>query len=359
MLCALIMAGGKGERFWPLSTEEKPKQFLKLLGEETMIQMTVKRLAGLIPIHRIFVVTAKNYVGLVQEQLPALPKRNIIVEPVGKNTAPCIALSALLIDKYYKNAALAVLPSDHLIVDEDKFRDILNTGYEFVEAQEKAIVTLGMKPDRPETGYGYIKSIEENTQLNSFTIKKVAQFVEKPNLEKAKAYVSDGSFLWNGGMFIWKVKNILALTKEHLSATYKLLMEIVSAPMDAYETVLETTYPQVESISIDYGIMEKAKDIYVIPSDFGWDDVGNWTSIERYKSKDENKNIKNENSYYYKSEGNIVLTRKKVLLNNVKDLIVVEAEDYIMISSKQKEQDIKIAKTMLRGEDTYEGSISS
>ena len=186
MLTALIMAGGKGTRFWPLSTEEKPKQFLNLIGEETMIQMTVNRIKPIIPIERIFVCTGEMYVDLVKEQLPELPKRNIIVEPEGRNTAPCIALSAMVIDRYYKNSNMVVLPSDHLINDEEEFRNTLLAADSFIEEKDEAIVTLGMNPSRPEVGYGYIKYSDEVLKSNDFRVIKVDSFIEKPNLDTAK-----------------------------------------------------------------------------------------------------------------------------------------------------------------------------
>ena len=214
MLCALIMAGGKGTRFWPLSTEEKPKQFLKLVGDDTMIQMSVKRLEKLIPIERIFIVTGMRYMGLIKEQLPNLPFKNIIVEPVGKNTAPCIALSAFHINKIYEDATIAVLPSDHLIKDEDNFLEVLDSANEFIEKNNEAIVTIGMKPDRPETGYGYINYGDMNCDINGCEVREVKGFVEKPDLHKAKEYLENGNYLWNGGMFIWKAANILRLTEQ-------------------------------------------------------------------------------------------------------------------------------------------------
>lgn len=342
MLTALIMAGGKGTRFWPLSTEEKPKQFLKLLSEETMIQMTVKRLEKLIPIERIFVVTAKQYISLVEEQLPRLPKRNIIVEPVGKNTAPCIALSAFVIDKYYENATIAVLPSDHLIPNEDRFRDTLKSGYEFVKDKEDAIVTLGMKPDRPETGYGYIKYVDKVCDVSGFEIRSVEQFVEKPNLEKAEQYLKEGNYLWNGGMFIWKTSTVLRLTNEYLNNTYNVLSEIAATSEDQFNTVLEEKYPEVDSVSVDYGIMENAKNIYVIPSDFGWDDVGTWYALERYREKDENNNICVGDVRQIDSTNNIVVgNNKPIIITGMKDVFVVESDDVIFIGKKENIENIK------------------
>ncbi|MDD7792746.1 mannose-1-phosphate guanylyltransferase [Clostridium sp. 'White wine YQ'] len=346
MLCGLIMAGGKGTRFWPLSTEEKPKQFLTLLSDKSMLQMTVDRIKNLIPLERIFVCTGENYVGLVKEQLPELPDRNIIIEPEGRNTAPCIALSAMIINRYYKNSTMIVLPSDHLVRDEGAFLNCVSLGYEFVQDYTNAIVTLGIRPTRPETGYGYIK-IQDDNKIENKNIYKANRFVEKPNIEKALEYLKQGSYFWNGGMFIWKINTILNLTEKHLMSTFSALKEILNCPENEIQSIVDANYRLTENTSVDFGIMEKAEDIYVITSDFGWDDVGNWTSIERYSSKDENGNVFNADGVSFKSNNNIVLTNKKILLNNVNDLIVVETDDYIMISSKHSEQEIKKAKELL------------
>ena len=209
MLCALIMAGGKGTRFWPLSTEENPKQFLNLVGKQSMIQMTVERLKPIIPMERIFVVTDQKYEGLVKEHLVELPSENIIIEPVGMNTAPCIALSAMLIEKRFPNATLAVLPSDHLIENEELFRKTLQAADLYVEMNQQAIVTLGMEVTRPEVGYGYIKYEEELNSIYDLSVRKVDKFVEKPDVKTAQKYMDEGCYLWNGGMFIWKTSNII------------------------------------------------------------------------------------------------------------------------------------------------------
>lgn len=342
MLCALIMAGGKGERFWPLSTDEKPKQFLKLLGEETMIQMTVNRLKELIPIERVFVVTGERYINLVKEQLPELPTRNIIAEPIGKNTAPCIALSAFVIKKYYEDATIAVLPSDHLIRNEDEFRNVIAAASLFVEENEEAIVTLGMKPDRAETGYGYIKAHTSSSIVNGLKIKNVEMFVEKPNMEKAEEYLKDGDFLWNGGMFVWKAENILRLTEKHLKNTYEVLKEIIDAKDEEYDKELKSKYNLVDSVSIDYAIMEKAKNIYVVPSEFGWDDVGTWYSVERYRDKDENNNVCVGNIININSKNNIIVgNNKPVIISGLDDIFVVESDDVILIGKKDDIKDIK------------------
>lgn len=341
MLCALIMAGGKGTRFWPLSTEEKPKQFLNLIGEDTMIQMSVKRIKKLIPIERIFIVTGKKYESLVKEQLPNLPHRNIIIEPVGKNTAPCIALSAFHINQIYKDATIAVLPSDHLIKDETEFLEVLNSAREFVEINKAAIVTIGMKPDRPETAYGYINYSSTHSIINGYEIRSVKEFVEKPNLEKAKEYLQDGSYLWNGGIFIWKAVNILRLTNKHLENTFNILNEIVATNEENYKRVLEEKYNEIDSVSVDYGIMEKADNIYVIPGEFGWDDVGSWSAVERYIKKDESDNLYLGDVKNIEASNNIVFSNKKpIMLVGISNIFVVESDDMIFISTKEKINDI-------------------
>lgn len=344
MLCALIMAGGKGTRFWPLSTEEKPKQFINLLGEETMLQMTVNRLLPLIPIERIFIVTGNRYINYVKEQLKDLPDRNIIVEPEGRNTAPCIALSAFYIDKIYKDAEIAVLPSDHLIKNEEEYRHILKAGYDFVKENKDSIVTIGIKPDRPETGYGYIKVSADKEKLedDNQDIYEVNRFVEKPNKENAKKYMKEGNYLWNAGMFIWKTSTILKHTKDFLPSIYDVLEEIAVASDEEYEEVLKEKYPLVESISVDFGIMEKAENIYVIPGNFGWDDIGSWKAVERYRQKDENDNICVGNIVSIESRNNIVMGNgKPIVLVGMKDAFVIESDDVIMVVDRDNIENIK------------------
>ncbi|AAK81012.1 mannose-1-phosphate guanylyltransferase [Clostridium acetobutylicum] len=342
MLCALIMAGGKGERFWPLSTDEKPKQFLKLLSDKTMIQMTVERLESLIDIEKIFVVTGERYVDILREQLPRLPKRNIIVEPVGRNTAPCIALSAFVINKYYKDASIVVLPSDHLIVNEDKLLDAIRSAEEFIEKNDNSIVTLGMEPTRAETGYGYIKSGEVKEEISGFKIKKVDEFVEKPNKEKAEEYVKAGNFLWNGGMFIWKCSTIFKLTEKYLNKTYNILRSISEANGDEFNVLLKREYVKVDNISVDYGIMEKADSIYVIPCDFGWDDIGTWHAVERYRDKDEDNNVCVGDIKSIDSKNNILVGKKKpIVVVGLSDVFVVESDDIIFVGKKDDIERIK------------------
>lgn len=336
MLCALIMAGGKGTRFWPLSTEKNPKQFLNLVGNESMIQMTVNRLKPIIPMERIFVVTDQKYERLVTEHLTELPAENIIIEPVGMNTAPCIALSAMLIHKKYPNSTLAVLPADHLILDEVTFQKTLLVAHSYVESNLQSIVTLGMEVTRPEVGYGYIKYEGELSFINRLSIRKVDRFVEKPDLETAKKYMEEGCYLWNGGMFIWKTETIISLTKQYLKPTYDLLQQIIQSPSPLFKQNLYRLYPQVQNISVDYGVMERAEQICVIPSSFGWDDIGSWLSLERYRECDEQNNILDGEIKALNSQGNIIVSKTKpMVLCGVENLILVETDEVIMVMKKE------------------------
>ena len=335
MLCALIMAGGKGTRFWPLSTEKKPKQFLNLIGKDTMIQMTVNRVKPIIPIERIFICTGSMYVDLVKEQLPELPERNIIIEPEGRNTAPCIALSALVIDRYFKDSTMIVLPSDHLIKDEEKFRNIIEESENFLENNEEAIITLGMKLDRPETGYGYIKYSNESSENDRFKAFKVDKFVEKPNEEKAKKYLENGSYLWNGGMFLWKTLTIINEIKKYSPRTYEAIHEIEDIKEENLQKLINEKYHETEAISIDYAVLEKSKNIYVVPSEIGWDDIGTWKSVERYKEKDINDNILDGNARVIESKSNIAINNgKRVVMIGIDDVMTLETEDSIYIVNK-------------------------
>lgn len=348
MLCALIMAGGKGTRFWPLSTEERPKQFLNLIGDNTMIQMTVDRIKPIIPIERIFICTGERYVDLVKEQLPELPKRNIIIEPEGRNTAPCIALSALVIRRYYKDATMVVLPSDHLIKNEEKFRKIILDGEEYLKENDKAILTLGMAPNRPETGYGYIKFTEDKVNVNNNEVIKVEKFVEKPSLDVAKEYLEDGSYLWNGGMFIWTVDNIITQIREFTSSTYEALEDIEKVEEYKLQEVINKNYKATEAISVDYAILEKSNDIYVIPSDINWDDIGTWKSVERYKEKDRNNNIITDNVRVIESKSNMAINNeKKIVMIGIEDTMTVETDDAIFIVNKDYMDNLRDYKEVL------------
>lgn len=337
-MCVIIMAGGIGTRFWPKSTEEKPKQFINLLEERTMIQITVDRIRNILPIERIFISTGERYIDTVKEQLPDLPDINIIVEPIGRNTAPCILLSTLYIKEIYNNCNIAVLPSDHLIQNVDSFLETLKTANNFVSQTQESIVTIGITPDRPETGYGYIKFSKEDTN----EVLKVDRFVEKPNLEKAKEYLDSKEYLWNAGMFIFNTDYMLSELEINYKNTYYLFKKLPSIKDKKYYEILNELYPKSDSISIDYAVMERSKNIYVIPTDFGWDDIGTWKSLERYLDKDQKNNI---------AKGNIEMTNtanctiyaqdKKIILLDVEDLFVIDGDDAIVVSNKESIDKIK------------------
>ena len=348
MLCALIMAGGKGTRFWPLSTEEKPKQFLNLIGEKTMLQMTVDRIKDLIPIEQIFICTGENYKELVKEQLPYITDRNIIIEPEGRNTAPCIALSTIVINRYYKNSNIVVLPSDHLINDEERFREIIKLANTELENNKETIITLGMKPDRPETGYGYIKLGENKKDLTNGEIFEVESFVEKPNLEKAQEYLESGSYLWNGGMFVWNTTHILNEFKKHMPNTYEALHKADQVEENLLQNFINENYKKTEAISVDYGILERTDSIKVIPSDIGWDDIGSWEAIERYRIKDKDGNIHIGDINSLNGSNNLVVSsNSKVIIDDLKDIYVIENDGNIVIGKKANISKIKLIKELV------------
>ncbi|MGF7399134.1 mannose-1-phosphate guanylyltransferase [Thermoanaerobacterium thermosaccharolyticum] len=343
MITGVIMAGGKGERFWPKSRIKMPKQFLKLYGEKTMIQQTVDRLKKLMPIENIFVVTNIDYAGIISDQIPELPTENILIEPMGKNTAACIGLAALHTERLDKDSLMIVVPSDHVIKDEETYIDVL------VSALEKAqdgdnLVTIGIKPTHPETGYGYINFKKlTNEIINNNPIYKVEKFVEKPDHDTAVKYVKSGDYLWNSGMFIWKTSTILKAIKEYMPGLDKALNMIREYfDSDEIEKVLYEEYSKLESISIDYGIMEKAKNVYVVPGDFGWDDVGSWTSIERLYEKDENGNVIKGNVVSVDTKKCIITGNDKLIATlGIEDVIIVDTEDALLICSKDKAQNVK------------------
>lgn len=332
MLVALIMAGGKGKRFWPLSTDEKPKQFLNLIGKKTMIQMTVDRIKSLIPLDRIFISTGECYKKIAMEQLPYIPERNFILEPEGRNTAPCITLSTMIIERYYKDATIIVLPSDHLIEDEEGFKEKIILADKFIQGNESAILTLGITPDRPETGYGYIKYINSDNE-----VKKVERFVEKPSSHKAEEYLRSKEYLWNSGMFIWKSSTILREIRQYQSETFDTLREIMRIKENEIKKFVQINYKKVTAISIDYAVLEKAKNIYIIPSNIGWDDIGSFSAVERYSAKDLNGNIIMGNGQCLKGKENLIIaTTKKIIVDELEEIYLIESDNKVIIGKKSK-----------------------
>ena len=337
---ALIMAGGRGERFWPRSRKDMPKQFLSLTDDgRSMIQLTVDRIAPLVEMEDIFIATNRDYAGLVRSQLPELPERNILCEPVGKNTAPCIGLGAVHMEERYGDAVMMVLPSDHLIKYTSLFVSTLSDACRLAE-HGKDLVTVGIAPDCPETGYGYVRFRPDEVQGRAFAVEK---FVEKPDLETAKAYLASEQYLWNSGMFVWKVSTILEQLREHLPETYEGLRRIGAAiGTDQEEQALEREFRKFKSESIDYGVMEKAKDIYILSGAFGWDDVGSWLALGRIKRSDEFGNVVSGNVVTVDTKGTIVQGGDKLIAAvGLEDMIVVDSGDALLICEQGHAGDIK------------------
>lgn len=335
MLTALIMAGGRGTRFWPASTEEKPKQFLALTSENTMIQETVRRLLPLINMEHIFVCTGEKYKTLCLEQLPELPERNIIVEPSGRNTAPCILLSTLYISQIYPDSNIIVLPSDAMVSDEVEQLSVFKDADEFIKGKD-GIVTIGITPNRPETGYGYIQFTNEDVAVGNHEVKTVEAFKEKPSLEVATSYLEDGHYLWNAGMFMFGAEFMKSQYEIYANETYKILTNLPKITDKTYSKELEEKYTMCESISVDFAIMEKTDKLYVVPADFGWDDVGSWMALERYLSKDMSGNVtKGEVKIENSNNNTVFTTTKPVVLLDAEDMFVIETEERIVVGKKE------------------------
>ncbi len=338
----VIMGGGIGSRFWPFSRENKPKQFLDFFGVgRSLLQMTVDRFAKIIPVKNIYVVTNERYADLVKEQLPQLLDEQILLEPARRNTAPCIAYAAYHIKACNPKANIVVAPSDHLILKEEEFLAAIQKGFDFVSLHN-ALVTLGIRPSRPETGYGYIQSSE--TMIGDFT--KVKTFTEKPNLELAKVFMESGEFFWNSGLFLWNVDTILNAIRSYLpdiSARFDMGMGIFNTP--AEEAFIKEHFAYCPSISIDYGIMEKADNVYMQCVDFGWADLGTWGSIFDIAPRDEADNaVLKTRALLYESESNIIAlenTDRLAVIQGLKEYIVAESGNVLLICKKDEEQRIK------------------
>ena len=338
---AILMAGGVGSRFWPVSTAEFPKQFHDMLGSgDTLIQKTFSRLSKLIPVENIYILTNERYNNLVLEQLPIVKQAQVLLEPAMRNTAPCILYASLKIQKLNPNAVMVVAPSDHWIEDEVTFSDNLKQCFDFC-SNEDALMTLGIKPTFPNTGFGYI----EYDKSDENPIKSVSQFREKPDYETAKSFLTSGNFLWNGGIFIWSVKSILQAFEKFQPQMNSLFLK----GFESYNTNSETTfinenYTDAENVSIDYAILEKAKNVYVLPATFDWNDLGTWGSLHEKLDKDESNNaVVNATVLLKNASSNIISTSKDklVIIDGLEDFIVVDKDNVLLIYPKSKEQEIK------------------
>ncbi len=344
-----IMAGGIGSRFWPVSRVDLPKQFLDILNTgKTLIQSTFDRFAQYIPLENIYIVTSNQYQDITHKQLPDLPVENIVCEPSRKNTAPCIAYISYKIQQLNADANLICAPADHLILDDVAF---IKTSLEALEFTKKhnALLTLGIKPFQPNTGYGYI---QYEQQAVSDNIYKVKTFTEKPDLELAKTFIASGDFLWNAGIFVWKTKSIITAFEKYLPEIHELFDGAKNAMNSELEKeTIEVIYPLCVSISIDYGILEKADNVYVIPSSFGWSDLGTWGSAYENLEKDYHENaVAGNNIILFDSSKNIVHTTgdKLILLQGLDDFIIVDTPDALLVCKKENEQKIKEYLTEIR-----------
>ena len=337
-----IMAGGIGSRFWPMSRTHFPKQFLDILGTgRTLIQSTFDRFLRFIPRENIYVVTSEEYRGIVAEQLPELDMANILCEPSRKNTAPCVAYISYKLNEIHPEGALICAPADHLILDEKGFNKVCLEALDFV-SKHKALITLGIKPSHPNTGYGYIQFDQQGVSDNVY---KVKTFTEKPNLELARTFLTSGDFLWNAGIFVWQVKSIVHAFEKYLPEMAELFIAEqgkLNSPQE--KEAISRIYPQCTNISIDYGIMEKANNVYLIPSSFGWSDLGTWNSAYENMEKDYLGNaVSGDNVMVIDATRCMVHGKndKLYLLQGMDDYILVDTKDVMLICKKEKEQEIK------------------
>jgi mannose-1-phosphate guanylyltransferase len=336
---AVVMAGGRGERFWPLSTGKTPKPFLPILGGKTMIQLTVERIKPLIPFERILVVVGKEHLKAAQEQLPELPEENFLVEPIGKDTAPCIGFASLHIERRDPDGIMVVMASDHHIPDQEKFLSSLSAAIQLLSTRDN-LITLGIKPVRPETGYGYIEAKERMAMVDTIPFFKVKRFVEKPDLDRAKKYVKRKDFFWNSGIFVWRNKTIQDLLKNHLPELWQGLSRI-REHLDS-DRVVSKEFKLFPRISIDYGVLEKAKDILVIPAEFRWDDVGTWVALDRVYQLDKNGNAVIGKHVSIDTRNCVIHSQDHFIATiGLSNLVIVQANGKLLICSKERGQDVK------------------
>ena len=352
---AVIMAGGKGERFWPRSRGHRPKQFLSLLGENSLLQQSCERIQEMFVPENIMVVTGREHLVLARQQLPALSAENFIIEPVGRNTAPCIGLAALHLCRRDPEASMVVFPADHLVQGRDGFLNCLETGLRLAETA-KTLVTIGIGPTRPETGYGYIER-EEESLPGDMPVFKVRRFVEKPDLDKALAYLRSGRFFWNSGIFIWKAGLILEKIEKHLPKLYRGLTAIEAHIGTAEEQdAMERIFPSLTSVSVDYGIMEKEKDILVIRGDFGWDDLGSWAALAEWSPRDRDRTaVVGEHVGIDTTECLVYGQDALIATLGVRNLVIVQTPDVVLVCARERSQEVKNLVQMIKDkkEDKY------
>jgi len=354
-LYALIMAGGSGTRLWPASREARPKQLLGLLSERTMLQEACQRVAPLVPDDQIFVVTSEAYTDVVRQQIPQVPAANVIGELEGHGTAPCIGLSALYLKRLDPEAVMAVLTADHYIEKADELRGALGAAAQV--AEEGRLVTLGIEPNRPATGYGYIERGERLARISGLDVYRVEKFTEKPDLSTAQAFMESGRYYWNSGMFIWKVSAILREFEKLMPRLYAQLMEIDAALGTAEErAVLELVWPQVKKETIDYGIMERAEDVAVIPVDIGWSDVGSWATLLELLPADGEGNVVVGQHVGLDTRGCLIHGSCHLVTTiGLEDMIIVDTEDALLVCPRERAQEVRdlVRKLKESGREEY------
>ena len=342
----VIMAGGIGSRFWPMSSEDNPKQFLDILGQgRTLLQMTADRFEGICPRDHVYVATSKQYLPLVREQLPELPESNILLEPCRRNTAPCIAYASWAIKSQNTNANIVVTPADHFIADVAKFRESVASCLSF-SSETDSIVTIGIKPTQPETGYGYIEADLSYASPGNKNMFRVDSFKEKPNLEVARRYITSNNYFWNSGIFIWNVNTIINAFRVYQPAMADVFQNMKPYfHTDREQEMIDKVYPQCENISVDYAIMEKADEIYVYPAGFGWSDLGTWSSLKAHVAQDIHGNACiGDNISLFETDDCMIHTSgvKQVVIQGLSGFIVAEKDGILLICKESEEQRIKL-----------------
>jgi len=348
----VIMAGGKGERFWPLSTQFVPKPFVSLTGRKTLIELTVDRARRIVPLEHIFVVLGGEHLPIAKKCLPRLPGENFIIEPVGRDTAPCVGLAAAILQRRDPAAVMVVLPSDHYVPDEAGFTRLIKEAVKVARRGEH-LVTIGITPLRPETGYGYIKTAKKISSSSEADCFEVARYVEKPNLAKARRYIREGGYYWNAGIFVWRSSALLEGLRHHMPLLYKGLAKLMKTLALGRQEKADAVFAGFEKISIDYGLMEKAKNVLMMPAAFGWDDVGTWTSLLRVLPKDQSGNVVRGKTLAVDTTDCVIISDKTpVAALGVSGLVIVASKDGILVCDASKAQEVRqIAKILSKKND--------
>jgi mannose-1-phosphate guanylyltransferase len=354
-LYAVIMAGGQGTRFWPRSRRKLPKQLLNIVGEATMLEQTVARISPLIPAERTLVVAGDAYRDSIRASLPQLPAENFLFEPVGRNTAACVAWSALWVRQRSADAVMAVLPADHLIRDEAEFLRVLQVAAIAAQPLHR-LVTIGIRPTHPETGYGYIRASQAGLQVDNHAVFRVAQFVEKPSRQKAEEFVAAGTYAWNSGMFVWRADSIWLEVCRYLPQLARGLAPVAQiTAAAALDDVLNDVYPQLPAVSIDVGVMERAQDVWVVPADIGWSDVGSWRALSELLDADAQGNVVIGEQRGVDTTGCFIHSPNKLVATiGLNDLVVIETDDVLLICPKERDQDVRKLVELLEREGRHD-----